>query len=266
MKEIKLKVCRFCRWKPAKWIVLAFMLVAACSAVYGYSLGEDHTAEWASQKERRLIAKHEQEINALQEELRAAEIKNPEKRPWNLVLVNASHPMEKGYVPELAKLNSKYKVDKRILKPLKQMLRAAEEDGMSMYVCSAYRTVNKQKQLYNRYMGEEIRAGKTYWEAFEETRRGTALPGTSEHGIGLAVDIISNSYTKLDEKQRETPEAKWLEENCYKYGFILRYPVDKTEITGIKYEPWHFRYVGVEDAAKITEMGVTLEEYLGEVD
>jgi D-alanyl-D-alanine carboxypeptidase len=75
---------------------------------------------------------------------------------------------------------------------------------------------------------------------------------------------VSAKYTALDEKQKDTPEAKWLAKNCYKYGFILRYPVDKTDITGIIYEPWHYRYVGKEDAKKIMERGITLEEYLGE--
>lgn len=267
-KRWKVKMGRFCAWKPWNWIALVLVLVViiAFSATKGYSAGKKHELKRAEQKERMLTAQHKKEIKKLQKELKEAQLENPEKRPWNLILVNDSHPMEKGYVPELAKLSGNYKVDKRILKPLKKMLRAAEKDGMDMYVCSAYRTVNKQKQLYNRRMGEEIRAGKSYWQAFEATRMGTALPGTSEHGLGIAVDIISNSYTKLDEKQKDTPEAKWLEKNCYKYGFILRYPVDKTEITGIMYEPWHYRYVGVEDATKIMKTGVTLEEYLGEVD
>lgn len=267
-KRLKVKIGYFWAWKPWSWLLLVLVLAAviAFSATKGYASGKKHEMKRAEQKEKTLTVQYEKEIEKLQGELKEAQMKNPEKRPWNLILVNDKHPMEKGYVPELAKLNANYKVDKRILKPLKKMLRAAEKDGMDMYVCSAYRTVNKQKQLYNRRMGEEIRSGKSYWQAFEATRMGTALPGTSEHGLGIAVDIISNSYTELDEKQKDTPEAKWLAENCYKYGFILRYPVDKTEITGIMYEPWHYRYVGVEDATRITKMGVTLEEYLGEVD
>ena len=90
-----------------------------------------------------------------------------------------------------------------------------------------------------------------------------ALPGTSEHGIGLAVDIVSNQYAELDAKQAETKEAQWLQEHCYEYGFILRYPPEKQSLTGIIYEPWHYRYVGREMAQKIKESGLTLEEYLG---
>lgn len=222
--------------------------------------------ERAGQREEKLTARYRKEAEELRKQLKEAQIQNPEVRPWYLTLVNDTHPMEEGYVPKLAALNSEDSVDERILESLKQMLRDAGKAGLHMSVCSAYRSVDKQRELYERYMGNAIRAGKSYWQAFEETGRSTAYPGKSEHGMGLAVDIISDAYTGLDAKQQETPEAKWLAENCYKYGFILRYPPNKTEITGIVYEPWHYRYVGIEDATKITQMGVTLEEYLGEVD
>ena len=89
-----------------------------------------------------------------------------------------------------------------------------------------------------------------------------ARPGTSEHQLGLAVDIISNAHPELNEAWAETEEAKWLTENCAQYGFILRYPPDKSDITGIVWEPWHFRYVGEDAAAYIMENGLCLEEYL----
>ena len=92
----------------------------------------------------------------------------------------------------------------------------------------------------------------------------TMPPGYSEHETGLAVDIVSFGYQVLDGKQENTNENKWLRENCSKYGFILRYPKEKEEITGISYEPWHFRFVGKEAAEEITRQGITLEEYLGE--
>ncbi len=89
------------------------------------------------------------------------------------------------------------------------------------------------------------------------------MPGYSEHATGLSLDITSEDYQNLDEKQADTAESKWLAENCYKYGFILRYPPEKADITGIIYEPWHYRYVGKEAAKEIKEKGITLEEYLG---
>ena len=89
-----------------------------------------------------------------------------------------------------------------------------------------------------------------------------ARPGTSEHQLGLALDIVDLDYQQLDTRQEETPEQKWLMENSWKYGFILRYPTDKSNITGIIYEPWHYRYVGKEAAKVIHEKGICLEEYL----
>ena len=103
-------------------------------------------------------------------------------------------------------------------------------------------------------------------EAYAATKRLRNVPGTSEHQTGLTVDIISQSYWQLDEGYAETYEAKWLKEHAAEYGFILRYPKDKTAITGTSFEPWHYRYVGVEDAQKIMAQGLCLEEYLAKVD
>lgn len=260
------KLTQFLDWKYRKQLAIACVLVILVSAALGYYAGNHFAVEKARIAEEKLTSKYQKEKNALEQELKEAQIKNPEVRPWYLTLVNDTHPMEEGYVPKLAALDSQESVDERILEPLKQMIRDAEKEGLDLYVCSSYRSVERQQQLYNLYIGNAVREGKTYWKALEETKTFAAYPGRSEHGMGLAVDIVSNHYTELNEKQQETPEAKWLAANCYKYGFILRYPVNKTDITGIIYEPWHYRYVGVEDATKITEMGITLEEYLGEVD
>ena len=194
----------------------------------------------------------------LKEELKEEEI----ELPWYLVLVNSEHPMEEGYVPELMELEEGYSVDSRILDAAKEMLADAKKAGLDVEICSAYRSVERQEQVFNDSMKERVKSGLGYWEAFNETSLNVAVPGTSEHALGLALDLISSQYTELDEEQENTAEAKWLKENCYKYGFILRYPPQKTNITGITYEPWHYRYVGVEDATKITELGITLEEYL----
>ena len=144
------------------------------------------------------------------------------------------------------------------------MLEAAEKEGLNIIFCSAYRSVKRQEQVFNESMRDRVNQGMGYWEAYQETSQSVAIPGTSEHGLGLAVDLISNQYTELDEKQAKTKEAKWLKENCHKYGFILRYPPEKTYETGIIFEPWHYRYVGVEHATEIMRRGITLETYLGE--
>ena len=202
----------------------------------------------------------EKELYDLQEELQ----EHSEPLPWNLVLVNASHPMEEGYVPELTEIQPGFSVDTRIANAARKMLADAEKAGLHVEMCSAYRSIERQEQVFGQSMKERVKKGMGYWEAYEETAMNVALPGTSEHALGLALDLISNQYSELDEQQEGTAEAKWLKENCYKYGFILRYPPEKTHITGIIYEPWHYRYVGEEHAERIMELGITLEEYLQE--
>ncbi len=204
----------------------------------------------------------EKKIFDLQEEIKD----NTEELPWNLVLVNASHPMEEGYVPQLTELEPGHSIDTRVANSVRKMLADAEEAGLHIQICSAYRSIERQKEVFGQSMKERVKDGMDYWEAYEETTLNVAIPGTSEHALGLALDLISDSYTELDERQEETQEAKWLAQNCYKYGFILRYPPQKTNITGITYEPWHYRYVGEEHAEKIMEKGITLEEYLLELE
>lgn len=209
-----------------------------------------------------LQKKEEARVSALQGKSDQTSSEEKVGMSWNLVLVNNKNPMEKGYVPELTKLKSDYYVDSRIAEAANQMLKDAKAAGMRIEICSAYRSVERQEQVFNESLEERLKKGMDYWEAFSDNRLSVAEPGTSEHALGLALDLISNQYTELDEGQENTKEAKWLKENCYKYGFILRYPPEKTDITGIIYEPWHYRYVGVEDATEIMKLGITLEEYL----
>lgn len=252
------------RLSKRAWLAIGAVVVLITGVIAGYFTGK-HFAENKARKDREeLSAKYMKKEKELEGQLWEMKIKSPKERPWYLTLVNDTNPMQEGFVPQLTTIAGDYQVDSRIAEPLKKMLADAKKDGMNLSICSAYRSVEKQKELYNLYMGNEVRSGKSYWQALEETIKSTAYPGKSEHNLGLAVDIVSAKYTALDEKQKDTPEAKWLAKNCHKYGFILRYPVDKTEVTGIIYEPWHYRYVGKEDAKKIMECGITLEEYLGE--
>ena len=116
--------------------------------------------------------------------------------------------------------------------------------------------------MFNSTMQDWIAQVYTPLDDYDETKKSVAVPGTSEHATGLAVDIISSEYEELDDRQGNTDEQKWLMEHCWEYGFILRYPEEKADITGIIYEPWHYRYVGEETAKEITEQGITLEEYI----
>lgn len=181
---------------------------------------------------------------------------------WNLVLVNKTHPLKERTEPVLTQLRNGQAVDSRIYPELQRMMDDARQQGLSPLICSSYRTEEKQKQLFQDKVSRCRKEGYSADEAEREAARWVAPPGTSEHQTGLAVDIVSQNHQLLDSSQEETPEQKWLMENCTKYGFILRYPTEKSEITGIGYEPWHYRYVGKQAAAEMKEKGICLEEYL----
>lgn len=270
------------RMRPAqrrKMILNTAIVIVGIAAgiLSGYLLGEGLAERKAvadikaAEKKVYRIQEQLQEANQQLEESGAGEDAALAERmkefedgiPWNMTLVNAENPMQEGYVPELVEVENGYSVDARIAEDLNAMLAAARADGCQPQICSAYRSVEKQVQVFNDTVNSWINQGSSFWDAYQRTTQEVALPGTSEHGIGLAVDIVSNQYAELDAKQAETKEAQWLQEHCYEYGFILRYPPEKQSLTGIIYEPWHYRYVGREMAQKIKESGLTLEEYLG---
>lgn len=185
---------------------------------------------------------------------------------WKLTLVNKWNPMEDGYKPAVAEIENNYYFDARAVGYLQEMLADGRREGLDFWVCSAYRTIEKQTELFeDKVRRVTAETGLTGEAAREKAGTEVAFPGTSEHNLGLAVDIVARDYQILDEKQARTEEAKWLKENCWKYGFILRYPTDKTEETGIIFEPWHYRYVGEKAAKEIMEQGICLEEYLDRV-
>jgi D-alanyl-D-alanine carboxypeptidase len=178
------------------------------------------------------------------------------------MLVNRDKLLPAGYKPPLESLPNGLLFDRRAIGHLNAMISAAQAQGLSPVICSAYRTIEYQQTLFDKQIQKQMARGLNRNQAEIEAARNVAYPGTSEHHLGLAVDIVSLQYQQLDEAQARTPEIIWLTEHCSEYGFILRYPKDKTQITGIVYEPWHFRYVGVETAKVIMEQGLCLEEYL----
>ena len=172
------------------------------------------------------------------------------------MLVNYENAIPENYEPKLVEVPGGEKVDERIYDPLMEMLEAAKEgnwDQLPMVV-SGYRTQKKQQQLYDDKVAGYRKEGNSQSEAEELAKQGVSVPGYSEHQIGLAVDINGATYDLYF----------WLQENSYKYGFIFRYPGDKTDITGVAEEVWHYRYVGVEAATEMYEKGLCLEEYLAE--
>ncbi len=181
---------------------------------------------------------------------------------WRLMLVNKQNPIPDGFEPNLSHINDSMSADARIIGEIYAMMDAAEEDGVSLMICSAYRSYDRQRTLFNNKINKLMGEGMTYLEAYKIGSMNVTVPGTSEHHLGLALDILTGSYTEMDDGFGDTEAGKWLAENAPDYGFILRYPKGKEEITGIVYEPWHFRYVGRKYAKDITEKGVCLEEYL----
>ena len=129
-------------------------------------------------------------------------------------------------------------------------------------LCSAYRSIEKQQQLFDRSQQTYMAQGMSEEEAYAKTATETAIPGTSEHQTGLAADIVTPTYQMLDAGFADTPAGKWLADNAVEYGFVLRYPQDKQEVTGIIYESWHYRFVGKTHAKLMKESGLCLEEYL----
>lgn len=184
---------------------------------------------------------------------------NPEQEQWNLAVVNMGREMPRDYKPVLDEiLSTGYYMDERVAPFYEKMYNAAKKDGIILTPYSGYRSYERQernyKNLTEQYMSQYNLSRK---EAAKKAATVILPPGTSEHNLGLAMDICNTKNSFAD-----TKEYKWLTENAHKYGFILRYTSDKMDITGIVDEPWHWRYVGVEYAEDIKNSGLCLEEYL----
>ena len=169
-----------------------------------------------------------------------------------LVLVNAQHPY-RGGAPALSPALGAEDIllEKTAAALLAECVRAAGAAGEVVPV-SGWRPRAQQQSIWNDTMEKE-------GEAF--TKQFVAKPGCSEHETGLAVDIVATDNQRLDDTQEQTPETIWLHENCWRFGFILRYPAGKEDVTGIDYESWHYRYVGIEAARYLTEQQLTLDEF-----
>lgn len=183
-----------------------------------------------------------------------------------LILVNKENPLPDDYEVELVTLPDRvHKGASQAYEPLCEMLNAGRREGLAFEVCSAYRDIERQRQLFEEDVIALMTRGYSYERAYEEVAKETMPPGCSEHSTGLAFDIVALDYQMLDAGQERTEENIWLREHCAEYGFILRYPKDKEDITQISYESWHFRYVGEKAAKEIMERGITLEEYLKDI-
>ena len=183
---------------------------------------------------------------------------------WCLILVNKDHPVPDDYtVPELTQLKNDNSVDSRIYPSLQKMFDDMRSQGLKPYITSSYRTHEYQQKLMDDKVASYEEQGMSRKEAEEEAEKWVAIPGTSEHEIGLAVDISVQPSDDEDQTAEDKQAVwDWLDENSWKYGFIRRYPEDKSSITGISNEQWHFRYVGDKAAKVMHEENLCLEEYL----
>ena len=177
---------------------------------------------------------------------------------WELILVNRSNPIPKGYDVKLTQLRNNQSVDSRIYPSLQKMFDDMRAAGLTPVISSSYRTAEKQQSLLDEKIADYQKEGHSDKEAEKLAKAWVAVPGTSEHQLGMAVDITST------DRNSQNPSIiwEWLMKNSYKYGFILRYPENKEEITNTIYEPWHYRYVGKTAAKEIYERQICLEEYL----
>lgn len=236
--------------------ILIFIIMIACGFWY---MIEDAGIELSGINIKKSQTYLNKKYSFLNEEDKAANGNNVNVST-ELTLVNAEYGLDKDYkpkkltVPNISFTNGVSKEEKHvagiIVKPLEDLVNAAKEEGVILLGNSGYRSYKSQKSTYTSRVKSE---GKKLADAY------VAKPGFSEHQSGLCIDITNEGKYFV----KGTKEADWLAENCYKFGFIIRYPYGKKNITGIEYEPWHIRYVGKEAAKYIYDNGITLEEYLG---
>ena len=216
----------------------------------------------------------DEETPSNEEPANTAPVGTKPEQSWATMLVNQWSYMPDGYVPEVREISyegvspANNKFDVRAADALEQMLADARSAGYNMYLVSAYRTHEYQVNLFNRKVNEYKALGYDDETAYSEASQWVAIPGTSEHCTGLAADIVSSTWynynSDLTHSFEDTEHFDWLYEHCADYGFILRYPKNREATTGITYEPWHYRYVGVEAAKYIMENNITLEEFCAE--
>ena len=183
-----------------------------------------------------------------------------------MILVNRTHPITEDYPVETKECGSATAINKTLqteaANAFLSMQAAAAKDGVDVRMQSGYRSVSYQKKLYNNKTQYYRNKGLSEADAREKAAVIVNPPGCSEHNCGLAADLNSPEHTGLDEGFEKTAAFRWLCEHAGDYGFILRYPKDAEDKTEIIYEPWHWRYVGVENAAKINASGLCFEEYI----
>ena len=240
--------------------ICIFIIILICSVVgAAYVIINKHAQNKAAEEARRaaeIAAQQEAARQAAEEAAAKAREEKiaAEKDEWYLILVNSDNAMPDDFDLETAVVEDGYVIDSRVQEPLKEMLADGRDAGYTPRRISTFRTRETQQYLFDH----------------PANKADTAIPGHSEHECGLAADIIDAASLgwadPLIADQEDMPAQKWLMQHCHEYGFILRYPKDKEDVTKIIYEPWHYRYVGKKHAAAIMQSGICLEEYLSNME
>jgi D-alanyl-D-alanine carboxypeptidase len=254
---------------------LVVLLGLGILAVMGLVIGRaalSHRIEKAAEAEQLAIQQAAEEARLAEQARLAAEqaaIEEANRPPqvdvtaWNLRLVSKEEPLTEDFEPELTEIEREEFFDSRASDALKELIAQAREDGYTVYVCSAYRSYQTQYEIYWNHVWTYMRQdGMTQPEAEATTQISVNYPGVSEHQLGLAVDLLEQEDQDMQPYIGGSGLMLWLEEHCAEYGFVIRYPDGKTDITGIEYEPWHLRYVGQEAATYMMEHQLCLEEFL----
>lgn len=204
----------------------------------------------------------QEESSEEQDTQKLAEEFAQEKQEWYLLLANVDNPLPQDFTVETEVVQNSFEMDARVAQTMRDMIDAAAKDGVDLLVCSAYRSIEKQQTLFDEQVQIYLNQGKSQQEAYDLTASAIAIPGTSEHHTGLAADIVTPTHQTLDPEFADTEAGQWLQEHAWEYGFVMRYPEDKQDVTKIIYESWHYRFVGKTHAKLMKESGLCLEEYL----
>jgi D-alanyl-D-alanine carboxypeptidase len=254
MKTRKLKL------KPRFFIIVASLFLIVVLAILYYINRPPQKDESLNSKpiSSSSISETKQEEVTKDEIVETKSNEKVYKGTYPPILVNGDFPLSPDFKPNIELFDKSHLFDKVASIALRDMIAAAENDGIKLFVISAYRSVSYQEVVFNKMVQKYKDKGQNEKDAHDNAAKYVAIPGTSEHALGLAVDLNS-----LEVSFEKTKEFDWLYKNCAKFGFILRYPKDKTQNTKINFEPWHYRYVGSTIATKIMKEKVCLEEYLG---
>ncbi len=271
-------------WLTAVGLVVVFLLLGVIIQSVLYINRDHESLQYAKDVKEALSAEITAKIHSGEDagtDIEASLEENSDKKAERaeklseleiLILVNPWNPLpedfniELAYIndfaPELAVHNDNEQMEVHAAEALAKMVRDCRAAGHGAYICSAYRSHEKQMMLYENKIDRVIAEGYSEEEAPDIAAQAVAVPGTSEHELGLSTDILDESYPYLNEQQLQTGTQQWLMEHCWEYGYILRYPNGTSAVTGIIFEPWHYRYVGEKFAKEIRDSGLTLEEYL----